>query len=87
MGVRIIEQVATVWMADEMPSRMVYAGQRWRVTDRPTRLRESIWEAAQHAPRGGLYGWRFQAENSAGESYVFDVFRQADGWHVHRSYD
>ena len=73
-------------MANDMPSRMVFAGRRWRVTDTPTRLRHSIWSAAeeQHA---GLYGWRFQGTNEEGQSLVFDVFRGEDGWHVHRSYE
>lgn len=77
---------ATLWMVDDIPSRMVFAGHRWRVSDTPTRLRHSIWSASatQHH---GLYGWRFQGTNDDGLSLVFDVFRGEDGWHVHRSYD
>lgn len=73
-------------MVDDIPTRMVFAGRRWRVTDTPTRLRHSIWSAPveQHA---GLYGWRFQGTDEDGQSLVFDVFRAEDGWHVHRSYD
>lgn len=51
---------ATIWMADGIPARMVFAGRRWTVTDMPTRLRDSIWSAAAGGSRG-LYGWRFQA--------------------------
>lgn len=86
MVTKIIEQPATIWMVNDVPARMVYAGQRWRITDTPTRLRDSIWSAPleQHH---GLYGWRFQGTNDTGDSNVFDVYRAKDGWHVHRSYD
>jgi hypothetical protein len=36
---------------------------------------------------GDLYGWRFQATDDAGQSFVFDVFESKDGWHVHRRHD
>jgi hypothetical protein len=81
-----IEHEAILWMADDIPVRMVYAGRRWRVTDHPTRLRESIW-ASPLEERVGLYGWRFQATDAAGESFVFDVYRGAEGWWVHRAYE
>ncbi|WP_439593812.1 hypothetical protein [Microbacterium sp.] len=72
-------------MVDDIPARMVFAGQRWTVTDSPTRLRESIWSAlSQH--NGSMYGWRFQATNTDQESFVFDVFRTDSDWHVHRTY-
>ncbi|AKV85271.1 hypothetical protein AKG07_02065 [Microbacterium sp. CGR1] len=77
---------ATIWMVDDIPSRMVFAGRRWKVSDTPTRLRDSIWSAAPESERG-LYGWRFQGTDDEGHSLVFDVFRGEDGWHVHHSYD
>ena len=80
-----IEHDVTVWMEDDIPVRMFYAGRRWRVSDTPTRLRESIW-ASSVQPSGGLYGWRFQGTDDAGESLVFDVYRAEDGWHVHHAY-
>lgn len=64
---------------------MFYAGTRWRVTDTPTRLRESIWTAPPQ-DRVGLYGWRFQATNESGDVAVFDVYRDEHDWHVHHSY-
>lgn len=79
------EQDVTLWMVDDMPVRMFYAGERWTVTDTPTRLRETIWHAATPTP-AGLYGWRFQGTNAAGATFMFDVFREADGWHVHDVY-
>ena len=77
---------ATIWMVDDIPARMVYAGRRWTVTDTPTRLRDSIWSAPLDGHRG-LYGWRFQGTDEEGLSNVFDVFKTEDGWHVHRSYE
>jgi hypothetical protein len=72
-------------MVDDIPSRMVFAGRRWRVSDTPTRLRHSIWTASPDQNHG-LYGWRFQGTDDDGLSLVFDVFKGEDGWHVHRSY-
>lgn len=86
MVTKIIEQPATICMVNGVPARMVYAGQRWRITDTPTRLRDSIWSAPLEQHRG-LYGWRSQGTNNSGDSSVFDVYRAEDGWHVHRSYD
>ena len=77
---------ATLWMIDDIPSRMVFAGRRWRVSDTPTRLRHSIWSASPDKHHG-LYGWRFQGTDDDGQSLVFDVFKNEDGWHVHHSYD
>ena len=80
-----IEHDVTLWMVHDIPRRMFYAGRRWRVSDTPTRLRESIWSSSIPAVRG-LYGWRFQGTDEAGESLVFDVYRAEDGWHVHHAY-
>ena len=79
------EHEVALWMANDVPARMVYAGRRWRVTDTPTRLRESVWSIPLDDHRG-MYGWRFQATDPAGVSLVFDVYRAEDGWHVHRAY-
>lgn len=79
-----VEHDLTIWMVSDIPARMVYAGRRWRITDTPTRLRDSIWGGAGK-PRP-LYGWRFQATDDSGTSYVFDVYRGGSGWHVHRAY-
>lgn len=79
-----IEHELTIWMTDDIPTRMFYAGRRWRITDTPTRLRHSIWD--QPTDDQALYGWRFQATNEDGATYVFDVYRQETGWHVHHTY-
>lgn len=79
-----VEHDLTIWMVNDIPTRMVYAGRRWRITDTPTRLRDSIWTALEE--RGPLYGWRFQATDLSGESFVFDIYRDEVGWHAHRAY-
>lgn len=81
------EHGVTLWMANDTPARVYFAGHRWRVTDTPTRLRESIWSAPLDDGHRNLYGWRFQATNDESEAFVFDVYRELDGWHVHRFYD
>jgi hypothetical protein len=80
-----VEQVATIWLTADIPTRMFYAGHRWRVTDTPTRIRESIWSSPVE-PGHGLYGWRFQATNEDGDAVMFDVYRGAEDWHVHHTY-
>lgn len=80
------EHPMTLWLSNDIPARMVYGGERWRVTDTPTRLRHSVWTAPPQDHRG-LYGWRFQGTIDDGLSLVFDVYKAEDGWHVHRSYD
>lgn len=80
-----VEHEVTLWMVDDIPVWMFYAGRRWQVIDTPTRLRDSIW-GAHPGPRRGLYGWRFQATDEAGEAVVVDVFRAETDWHVHHRY-
>lgn len=87
MDAATVEQHATLWLVNDIPARMVYAGHRWRVTDTPTRLRHSNWTVPLGEAHTGLYGWRFQGTDEDGRSLVFDVYRAADGWHVHRTYD
>lgn len=78
------EHDVTLWMERDVPSRMFYADRRWRVSDTPTRLRASVWEMRQTG--SPMYGWRFQATDEAGESLVFDVYADGEGWHVHSAY-
>ncbi|MGO2746211.1 hypothetical protein [Microbacterium sp.] len=86
MNTIAVEHQVTLWLVDDVPVRMVYAGRRWRITDTPTRFRHSIWTAPRESSTG-LYGWRFQGTNEDGLSLIFDVYKAEDGWHVHRAYD
>lgn len=85
MNAQTLEQPVTLWMVNDIPARMVFAGKRWRVTDMPTRLRDSVWSVPLDKPHP-LYGWRFQGTDDDGESYVFDVYKGEHGWHVHHTY-
>lgn len=87
MSTPTVAPTATLWMVNDIPTRMIYAGRRWRVTDTPTRLRHSSWTVPLEDAHRGLYGWRFQGTDEDGLSLVFDVYKGEDGWHVHRSYD
>jgi len=80
-----VEHDLTLWFEGEVPIRMFYAGRRWRVSDVPNRLRDSVWSTNPRAGRG-FYGWRFQGTDEGGESLVFDVYPAEDGWHVHHCY-
>ncbi|BAJ73135.1 hypothetical protein MTES_0171 [Microbacterium testaceum StLB037] len=79
------DPTATLWLVDGTPTRLVYAGRRWRVTDTPTHLEGPGWSAPLE-PHEPAAGWRLQATDTAGASFVFDVYRVGDAWHVHRSY-
>lgn len=81
-----VEHQMTLWMVDDVPARMVYAGKLWLITDTPTRLRHSVWTAPRESSLG-LYGWRFQGTDDNGLSLIFDVYKAENGWHVHRAYD
>lgn len=80
-----VEHDLTLWMDDDVPTRMFYGGRRWQVSDMPTRIRDSVW-VTEPATGRGFYGWRFQATDETGESFVFDVYPGAEGWHVHHCY-
>ena len=81
-----VEHEVTLWMVNDAPTRMFYVGKRWRVTDTPTRLRESVWSVPGAPNESSLHGWRFQATSTEGDSYVFDLFRSEEDWHVHHMY-
>ncbi len=65
-----------MWFVNETPVRLVWEGQRFRVNDTPTPLRqEDIWwhPAITHPPRASWRGWRFQAVDEHGNAAVFDI--------------
>jgi hypothetical protein len=85
---------ASVWVdADGVPERMLWRGERYRVSDRPTVwMRTSAW----WAPFGGsdlgygrpplsIGGWRFRATTeTGGVTSVFDVVSGGAQWSVLR---
>ena len=86
---RAREKIA-LWENDGVPTRLVWAGQRYRINDRPTQLggpSELIWHPT-HLPPTWI-GWRFQAVGDDGKSLVFDVQldETAGEWELLRVYD
>ncbi len=49
----------TIWLANDVPALLIFAGRRWRVTDTHTASERSVGAAARRLDP--LYGWRFQA--------------------------
>jgi hypothetical protein len=80
-----MDPAATLWFANGVPVRMVYAGTRWRVTDTPTTLEAPRWTIPGHASEA-IDGWRFQITDDEDRSWMVEVHRAGDGWHVHRRY-
>ena len=73
-----------VWFEDGLPTRLVWAGDRYRVTDHPTRLED---EMAGLTHPLDLTGWRFQGTTESRETHMFDVARRASSWELLRVYD
>jgi hypothetical protein len=68
-----------------VPVRMLWRGERWRVTDRPTEPEGLYWTT--HPPE--FAAWRFQATDLHGTSRVFDLVRHHGDhhWMVVHVYD
>lgn len=77
------DQIA-VWLANNIPSRIVFRGVRYRVTDTPTRLEDDLGAMTHPLP---ITGWRFQGTDPGGQSRMFDVRRKGDSWLLIRVYD
>jgi hypothetical protein len=83
----MVDNVVAVWTdAKGIPERLVWHGQRFRVSDQPTPL-EPDFTLITHPVI--LDGWRFQATDEEGRSRVFDVlFSTArQEWRLLRSYE
>ena len=84
-----ITDPVTLWFESGAPSRMIWRGQRLRVTDSPTaltRAADDIPPLITHPPVVKV-GWRFQAADDAGVNRVFDVRRDGSGWMLEHVYD
>ena len=82
-----IDAIATVWTDSAgIPTRLVWQGQRFTVSDTPTPLDLDL-EAVTHLTTVPI-GWRFQGTSAGGDSLVFDVFAfdRANEWRVIRTY-
>ncbi|WP_157071354.1 hypothetical protein [Curtobacterium ammoniigenes] len=81
-----IERVRITRSPAGIPTAMLLHGERFRVTDRPTRWsgRGDSWDFGPVEPResGDLALWRFQATpvSGVGASIVVDVIDTPHGW-------
>ena len=67
------------------PRLLRWASHDYRVPDAPTPLEEALPPALTHPLP--VHGWRFQATSTEdGDTLVFDVLADADGWRVVRTY-
>ena len=73
-----------VWFDDGLPSRVVYDGKRYRVSDHPTRLEDEIAMLTHPLP---IHGWRFQGTDSEHHALVFDIRERGSEWELIRVYD
>ncbi len=88
MSTPTVEHIATLWMANDIPARMIYAGRRWRVTDHPhatTTLHLDRPPSTNHTTAST--DGDSKEPTTTGISLVFDAYKGEDGWHVHRTYD
>jgi hypothetical protein len=80
------DSIVMLWLDEhDVPEEMIWKGERYRVSDRPTRLEVEL-PVLTHPP--GVDAWRFQATGEAGDARVFDVVR-VDGrqeWRLLRIY-
>lgn len=76
-----------VWIEGGVPVRLVWRGRRFRVTDRPTPLREVVSAVGITHPLEPLVGWRFQGTAEDGDSRIFDVRTRGRSWELVAVYD
>lgn len=85
MALPSTEHETTLLFVDEQPVRLRLGGGWWKITDTPTRIRETVWAIPLDNPHP-LYGWRFQITNEQNVSWTVDVYKGEDGWYVQRRY-
>jgi hypothetical protein len=77
----------TLWNAAGVPVRLIWKGQRYRVSDRPTPIRESVDVPALTHPLERLVGYRMQITGEDGNSVVVDVHLRPAGAELVAVYD
>lgn len=85
----ILTESIALWLSNGVPARMVWRGERWRVSDTPTRLAlepEFLPPSITHPPRL-ISAWRFQASSNSGETHMFEARAVGESWGLSRVYD
>jgi hypothetical protein len=88
MSIAHASDIVSVWTEQGRPTRIVWRGSRYVVTDTPTPLTNpAIHDALTH-PLLQVVGWRFQgASVSDNEVRMFDVRQLHDGrWELIATY-
>lgn len=74
-----------VWLARDIPTRLIWDGKRYRVSDMPTPLDDDVYWVTHPPPLGP--GWRLQGTTDAGETHMFEIRQVRGEWQVVRVYD
>lgn len=84
MSIAHAPELVSVWIESGRPTRLLWCGIRYLVTDTPTPLREPALHDALTHPASRIIGWRFQGTSvSDGDTRVFDVRTiGADRWEL-----
>ena len=77
----------TLWNAAGVPVRLIWEGRRYRVSDRPTPIRQSVDVPALTHPIEKLIGYRMQITGEDGASVVVDVHLRTSGTELVAVYD
>jgi hypothetical protein len=77
----------TLWNAGGVPVRLIWEGRRYRVSDRPTPIRQSVDVPAMTHPLEKLIGYRMQIAGEDGTSVVVDVHLRPSGAELVAVYD
>jgi hypothetical protein len=88
MSIAQASDIVSVWTERGRPTRIVWRGVRYVVTDTPTPLtKPAIHDALTH-PLLQVDGWRFQgAAVTGGDVRMFDVRKLGDGrWELTGTY-
>lgn len=81
-----VTEPATVWEQAGAPTRLVFRGERWRVTGSPVPLIKEpdvLPEGLTHPPSRNV-GWRLRVRSEANRSLTADLIRSDTGWVVER---
>ena len=77
MSITHTTDTVAVWVDPTgAPTRMFWAGRRYRVTDTPTRLgpgTDLLYASAMTHPPSPLTGWRFQGSSEDGDTLITGI--------------
>ncbi|QNE35869.1 hypothetical protein [Leifsonia shinshuensis] len=76
MAIAHASEIVSVWTENNRPTRLVWRGARYLVTDTPTPINEPFDDVAPTHAAHRIVGWRFQGRSvNDGDTKVFDVLQ------------